>query len=164
MNKLISVIFILLAISVNNLMSLPSAKVKTLRGDITDTKNITNDGKPFIVVFFGVCCGTSLNAMNDINEKIDEWREKYGIKTFAISLDDTRNSKKVASIASGKSWKFEIYLDENHNFKRAMNVNEKPHFFLFDGAGEIIWQQKGYSAGIADVISEEIDKSLKKEN
>nr|MBA3900969.1 TlpA family protein disulfide reductase [Bacteroidota bacterium] len=48
---------------------------------------------------------------------------------------------------NGRNWDFEVYLDVNQDFKRAMNVNNVPHTFLLNGNGEIVWQHNSYSEG-----------------
>ena len=41
----------------------------------------------------------------------------------------------------------EVYLDDNQDFKRAMNVNVVPHVFIIDGNGEIVWAHNSYAEG-----------------
>jgi len=48
---------------------------------------------------------------------------------------------------NGKSWEYEVLLDENSDFKRAMNVNAVPHTFIVNGKGEIVWQHTSFSEG-----------------
>ena len=141
--------------------TIPSIKIKSLKGEIVDTKNLGNNGKPFLIVFFGSCCSPSLSAMNNLRENYDVWLEKYNLKIIAVSIDDSRNSKKVAPLAKIKGWQFDIYLDENSDFKRAMNVNNKPHYILFNGKSEIIWQRTGYIEGIEEEIQSTLQKAKK---
>ena len=49
--------------------------------------------------------------------------------------------------ADGKNWDYEVLLDVNSDFKRAMNVNLIPHTFLLNGKGEIVWQHTSFSEG-----------------
>jgi hypothetical protein len=66
---------------------------------------------------------------------------------YAVSIDNARSSKRVLPTVNGKSWEFEVLLDENGDFKRAMNVNVPPHTFILDGNGMIVWQHVGYLDG-----------------
>ncbi|HPO63665.1 MAG TPA: redoxin domain-containing protein [Candidatus Kapabacteria bacterium] len=156
---LIAVLFITFS---NNLFSqskdIPSVSIKNIKGETIDTKNFENGENPFLVVFFGSCCSPSLRAIENLSENYDLWIEKYNLKIFLISIDDTRSSKKVAPLAKGRGWKFEIYLDENSDFKRAMNVNNKPHYILFNGKKEKIWQKVGFIDGIEQEINNELEK------
>ena len=165
MKTIISTILILIILNFNQVYSqkttIPSVAIKSLKGEIVDTKNLGNEGKPFLIVFFGSCCSPSLRAMSNLNDNFDSWVEKYGLKIIAISIDDSRNSKKVAPLARGKGWKFEVYLDENSDFKRAMNITNKPHYILFNGKNQIIWQRNGFMEGIEEEISSELEKGKK---
>ena len=58
-----------------------------------------------------------------------------GVKIIAISTDDARNSSKVPAFVNGRAWDFEVYLDPNGDFKRAMNVNNVPHVFVIRDRG-----------------------------
>ena len=47
----------------------------------------------------------------------------------------------------GDSMEYEIYLDPNEDFKKAMNVVNIPHTFLVDGTGKVVWQHTSYAVG-----------------
>jgi len=77
----------------------------------------------------------------------EDWQDETGVKLVAISIDDTRNMAKVAPYVNGKGWDYEVYIDPNGDFKRALGVNNVPHTFLVNGAGEVVWQYNSYSEG-----------------
>jgi len=83
------------------------------------------------------------------------------MKLIAISIDDARTSAKVSTDVKSKGWKYEIYLDENQDFKRAMNVNNVPHTFLIDGKGEIVWSHNSYSEGDEELLYENVQRVAK---
>ena len=74
------------------------------------------------------------------------------------SIDDARNAGKVAPYVNGKAWDYEVYIDSNQDFKRALNVNNVPHTFLVNGEGEIVWQHNSYSEGDEDELYEAVKK------
>lgn len=141
---------------------IPSAKIKNLKGEIIDTKNLSNDGKPFVICFWATWCSPCIIEQNTLNEVYEKWKEETGVKIISVSIDDTRSSKKVAAFVKGRKWKFEIYLDENSNFKRAMNAGHPPHSFLVNGDGEIIWEHSGFAPGDEDELYAEIKKIVNK--
>ena len=49
-----------------------------------------------------------------------------------------------------------MYLDENGDLKRAMNVNNVPHAFLIDGNGKVVWQHNSYAPGDEEKLYEVI--------
>jgi hypothetical protein len=84
------------------------------------------------------------------------------LKIFAVSVDDTRSSSKVKPLVNGKGWEFDVYLDPNEDFKRAMNVNLTPHYFIFDGGQNLIWQKVGFLQGDEVEIQEVLESTVKK--
>jgi cytochrome c biogenesis protein CcmG, thiol:disulfide interchange protein DsbE len=48
---------------------------------------------------------------------------------------------------NGKNWEYDVLLDANSDFKRAMNVNAVPHTFIVNGKGEVVWQHTSFSEG-----------------
>ena len=60
-------------------------------------------------------------------------------------------------------WEYEVLVDVNSDFKRAMNVNNQPHTFVVDGKGEIVWEHVGYSEGSENNLFEIVQKTAKGE-
>ena len=59
----------------------------------------------------------------------------------------------------GQSFRdFEVLLDENGDFKRAMNVVNPPHVFVVDGQGNVVYQHNGYSDGSEQELIEVVRK------
>ena len=127
--------------------SLPSIIVKTIDGKTFNTKDIQNDGKPIIISFWATWCKPCVKELSTIAEVYEEWQKETGVKLVAVSVDDTRSSSKVAPFVNGKSWDYEVLLDLNGDFKRAMNVNEVPHMFILNGNKEIVWQHTSFAEG-----------------
>lgn len=141
---------------------LPSIKVKDLKGSKVSTGDFSNDGKPIIINFWATWCKPCLLELNTIHDLYSDWQEETGVKIIAISIDDTRNSSKVAPFTKGRGWTYDVYLDENSDFRRALNVNNPPHTFLLNGNGEIVWEHNGYAAGDEKILYKEIKKLIKK--
>ncbi|NUM49772.1 MAG: TlpA family protein disulfide reductase [Flavobacteriales bacterium] len=142
---------------------IPEAEVKDLKGSSFNTKNLSNEGKPMVINFWATWCTPCKKELNNIAEVYDEWQEETGVKIVAVSIDDTRNMSKVAPYVNSKSWEYEVYLDPNGDFKRALNVNNVPHTFLINGKGEIVWQHNSYSEGDEHELYELIKKLSKGE-
>jgi len=141
--------------------NLPSVKIKDINGNTIDTKTLNNDGKPFVIMFWATWCKPCLIEMKAVHENYEDWQNEYGIKIYAVSIDDSRNSHKVAPFAKGRGWKFNILIDENQDFKRAMNVNNPPHTFIIDSKGNIAWQHNGYAPGDEDEMIKQYKKLIK---
>lgn len=133
---------------------LPNIQIKTLNGDLIDAGEITNDGAPMVISFWATWCKPCIRELNAINDMYIDWQEETGVKLVAISIDDSRLSSKVRPFITSQGWEYEIYLDENSELRRALNVNNIPHTFLLDGKGNIVWQHNGYFPGDEDHLYE----------
>jgi cytochrome c biogenesis protein CcmG, thiol:disulfide interchange protein DsbE len=129
------------------LFKLPNVTVTDLDGKKIETDKLGNDGKPFILSFWATWCKPCVKELNAIAEVYEEWQQETGVKIYAVSIDDARTSAKVKPAVSGYGWEYDIILDKNQDFKRAMNVNSVPHTFVVNGNGEVVWQHTSYSEG-----------------
>ena len=137
--------------------ALPSTNVKTLDGSNFNITDLKNDGAPIVISFWATWCKPCKKELNNIAEVYDDWQEETGVKLVAISIDDTRSMSKVAPYVNASDWEYEIYLDPNSDFKRAMGVSTVPHTFLLNGENKIVWQHKGYIDGDEDELLEKIE-------
>jgi peroxiredoxin len=142
--------------------SIPNVNLKDLTGKTISSKNFDNGGKPIVISFWATWCKPCLEELNAMAELYDEWAEATDVKIIAISIDDSRNSKKVAPLVKSKKWKFDVYLDENSDFKRAMGVSNPPHTFLLDGNKNIVFEHNGFAEGDETNLYNEIKKIIDK--
>ena len=129
------------------LFKLPSVNVTDMNGKKINTAELSNNGKPFIISFWATWCKPCVKELTTISEVYQDWQEQTGVKLIAVSIDDSRSSAQVKTLSNGKNWEYEILLDQNSDFKRAMNVNAVPHTFLVNGKGEVVWQHTSFSEG-----------------
>jgi len=145
---IISVLIIPLWLTAQETLNkLPSVDLKTLDGKTVNTSQLSNDGNPIILSFWALWCKPCMRELSTIAEVYDDWVEETGVKLVAVSIDDSRSSSRVGPTVNGKGWEYEVLLDANSEFKRAMNVNAIPHTFLIDGKGEIVWQHTSFAEG-----------------
>ena len=128
---------------------LPAVTIRTLDGQTVSAATIfrASEGKPTIVSFWATWCKPCIAELTNIAEEYGDWQKESGVKLVAISIDDARNAVKVGPLVRGKGWEYAVYIDQNQDLKRALNVNNVPHTFLLNGAGEIVWQHNAYQEG-----------------
>lgn len=143
---------------------IPSVEVKNIGGENINTSTLSNDGKPMIISFWATWCKPCVQELTAISEQYEEWQKETGVKVIAVSTDDSRNMARVQPFVNSRSWEYEIYLDPNGDFKRALNVNNIPHTFLVNGKGEIVWQHNSYTPGDEDELFELVKKLAKGES
>lgn len=164
MKKLFVLLFAMLVVSglqAQQKSDLPNVMVKNLQGQDVNIAKLSNNGKPFVMTFWATWCSPCIKEHNALAEVYQDWKDETGVKIYAVSIDDSRSTAKVKPTVEGKGWDFEILLDANGDLKRAMNVSNPPHTFLFDGNGKIVYQHTGYIDGSEEDLYEEILK-LKK--
>tara|TARA_B100000530_G_scaffold110837_1_gene69135 strand:- start:43 stop:534 length:492 start_codon:yes stop_codon:yes gene_type:complete len=138
--------------------TLPNTVVKTLKGSNFNIKNIENNGNPIVISFWATWCKPCKKELNNIAEVYEDWQDETNVKLVAISIDDSRSMMRVAPYINASDWEYEIYLDPNGDFKRAMGVSTIPHTFLLNENKEIVWQHQGYIDGDEEKLFEQIQK------
>ena len=137
---------------------LPQIEVQTLGGTKVPIASLHQTGKPTIVSFWATWCKPCINELNSLAERYDELQEELGVTLVAVSIDDSRTSPKVGPFVAGQGWDYTVVLDPNSDLRRAMGVNNVPHTFLLNGAGEVVWQVNKYVPGEEEVLISEIRK------
>lgn len=151
---------ILCAISAN--AQLPSVQLKDLQGKPVDSATLSNDGKPFIMSFWATWCKPCIRELKAIDEVYADWVEETGVKVYAISVDEAQNVSKVKPFVDSRGWEYEVLLDPNSDFCRAMGAQNVPHVVVVDGNGKIIESHSGYTDGSEDHLIELVRKALVK--
>ena len=141
---------------------LPSVTLKNIDGKTVNTAKLHNDGKPFIISFFATWCKPCQRELDAIHEQIADWEEETGVKVIAVSIDQGPNVDKVKPLVDSKGWEYEVLLDPNGDFNRAMNVNGSvPTVFVIDGKGKIVDRRSGYVDGSEQHLIEKVRELLK---
>ncbi len=114
-------------------------------GKIVNTKELSNNGKPFIISLWATWCRPCIEELAAIADVYDDWLEETGVKLFAVSIDDAKTASRVVPFVNGRAWDYEILQDLNSDFKRALNVVDIPFLCILNGNGEIVWQHTSYA-------------------
>ncbi len=140
---------------------LPKVELKDINGKTVNTSELSNDGKPFIISFFATWCKPCMREIKAIHEVYPDWQDETGVKLILVSIDEGQNVQKVKPLVLGNGWDFDVLLDSNSDFKRAMQVNLIPAVFVVDGKGEIVYSHSGYSDGSEAHLIEVVREHLK---
>ncbi len=138
--------------------SLPDVSIKDLKGQSISTKQFGEASQPTIISFWATWCKPCLQEINAINENLEDWKAENKVRFIAISVDDSRSKGRVPTLVNSKKWQFEVYIDENGDFQRALNVINVPHTFVLDAQGKIIYQHTSYASGDEEAYIEAIRK------
>ncbi|MFW5658503.1 MAG: TlpA family protein disulfide reductase, partial [Bacteroidota bacterium] len=136
----------------------PSVTIQDIDGKNINSNTLSEHDGPIVVSFWALWCKPCIQELMAINDAYIDLEEDYNLKLYAVSIDDARNATKVKSFVNGKAWDFEVLLDQNSDFKRAMNVNNVPHSLLLTPDGRIVKQHTSYVPGDEEILYEEIAK------
>lgn len=138
---------VMLAFAMLAQAQLPNVKLQDVNGNTVQTGAISNDGKPIVISFFATWCKPCLRELKAIHEVYPDWQDETGVKMYIVSIDQAQDANKVKPLVDGFGWEYEVLLDPNGDFKRAMNVQNVPHVFVLDGKGKIVYNHAGYVDG-----------------
>jgi peroxiredoxin len=140
---------------------LPSVTLKTMDGKTVNTSELSNDGKPFIIDFFATWCKPCNRELDAIGEVYEDWQKETGVKIFAVSIDQAQNINKVKPLVENHGWEYEVLLDPNSDFKRALGIQMIPYVLIVDGKGNIVYKHNGYTDGAETELIEKVRELVK---
>lgn len=153
MKKVLTLICLLLFVPMLSL-ALPSVLLKDMNGKTVDTGTLSNNGKPTIISFWATWCKPCLRELKALHEVYADWRDETGVRIVIVSIDEAQNAQKVKPLVDGFGWDFDVLLDTNGDFRRAMNVQSVPHVFVINGKGQIVHNHVGYTDGSEEELLE----------
>lgn len=156
MKKLILATLLLLAVFTTASAQLPKVVLKSIDGKTVSTDTLRNDGKPFIIDFFATWCKPCNRELNAINEVYQDWVDETGVKIYAISIDQGQNVNKVKPLVDEYGWTYDVLIDANSEFKRALGIQMIPYVLVCDGDGKIVYKHNGYTEGAENELIEKV--------
>lgn len=140
---------------------LPAVTLTDITGKTVRTDTLSNDGKPFIISFFATWCKPCNRELTAISEVYDDWKEETGVKVIAVSIDQAQNINKVKPLVDGNGWEYDVLLDPNSDFKRALGIQMIPYVLIIDGKGNIVYKHNGYTEGAENELIEKVRELVK---
>ncbi len=162
LKKTFAVAALLLCFTATTKAQLPSVTLKDMNGKAVRTDTLSNGGKPFIIDFFATWCKPCNRELTAISEVYDEWQEETGVKVIAVSIDQAQNINKVKPLVDNHGWPYEVLLDPNSDFKRALGVQMIPYTIIVDGSGKIAYKHNGYTEGAEQELIQKVRELLGK--
>ena len=159
---LILVVFTIFSLSTwaqKDVQTMPNISLKDMNGKPKNMEDDSKSGKITIVSFWATWCSPCKKELSNIHEVYEDWKTKYDLQLVAVCTDNARNVMKVKPYVDGQGWDYDIIMDTNQDFQRALNIVQIPHTFLLDQNGKIVYQHSGYVEGDEFALEEKI-KSL----
>jgi peroxiredoxin len=149
-------LFVFVIFFTNAQNTIPNISLKSLDGKLVNTANLSKD-KVIVISFWATWCVPCINELDAISDVYDDWKEETNVTLYAVSTDNSRSVKRVKPLVNGKDWDYEILLDTNNDFKRALGISSVP-FVLIVKNNKIMYKHSGYTPGAEDELYEEIKK------
>lgn len=149
MNRLVYILIGFLALlgSAKASAQLPSIVLKDTRGQAVNVSEISNDGNPVVISFFATWCKPCMRELKAIADLYTDWQDETGVKMYIVSIDDAQNSSKVKPLVDAEGWEYEVLLDPNSEFFKALGLQTVPHVLVLDGDGNVRMSHSGYTDG-----------------
>ena len=162
MKKIISLFVLMLVASFGTVQAqLPAETLRAIDGKAVRTDTLSNGGKPFIIDFFATWCKPCNRELDAIAEVYDDWRKETDVKIIAVSIDQAQNINKVKPLVDNHGWEYEVLLDPNSDFKRALGIQTIPDVLIVDGNGRIVYKHNGYTDGAETELIEKVRELIK---
>ena len=143
--KVLFVVAFLAIVGIAQAQTLPAVTLKDINGKTVQTDKLSNDGKPFIISFFATWCKPCNRELSAISEVYADWQDETGVKLIAVSIDQAQNINKVKPLVDSNGWEYDVLLDPNSDFKRALGIQMIPYVIIVDGKGNIVYKHNGYT-------------------
>ena len=147
MKKLLTALSLLFATSTLVAQEIPSTNLKTLDGQSINIQDAISDEGPTVISFWATWCKPCIKELTAFMDYAIDLEEEVGAKVLAVSIDDSRNSARIAPMVQGQGWEYTVLLDENQDLKRNLGIVNVPFTLVRNKEGEVGWKHSGYSPG-----------------
>ncbi len=154
--KKIQLLLLFIGFSAFAQKELPNLNLTTLEGKTISLKNdFAEKDKIYIFSFWATWCTPCIAELDELNDLQEEWKKSVNFEIVAVSTDDSRTQKRVKPLINGKGWEFNIALDSNQDFKRAMSIVNIPYTIVVKNQ-QIVHIQNGYVPGSENELLEKL--------
>ncbi len=140
--------------------SIQASGLVSLDGTIVTTDEISNEGKPLVMIFWKSNDRESCEQLLMINEAYQDFIQYRDVKVIAICIDCVGSIQHIKPFIYGHDLAIDVYIDQNGDFKRSMNILHSPSTILFDHQMNINCQFSGYCSNIEDLLCTKIEQCL----
>ena len=162
MNKhLFALVLLWVAFCATASAQLPKVVLKDINGKTVSTDTLSNGGKPFIIDFFATWCHPCNRELKAINEVYADWQQETGVKLYAVSIDQAQNIQKVKPLVNNHGWEYDVLLDPNSDFRKALGAQMIPFVVVCDGKGNIVYRHNGYTDGAEEELINKVRELVK---
>ena len=142
--------------------TIPDVDIYTLEGKRISASDISKNNEPVVIFFWKTTDLKSLDQLFIINDGYENQLKWKNVKIVGICTDCPGTAQSIKPFVYGNDISFDIYIDQNNDLKRAMNVHETPYTILIDKEKNTCSMIMGYCANIVELINDKFDKRFAK--
>ncbi len=135
--------------------------LRTLNGSMITVDSMVSSRKGIILVFWEPMNTTCYNNLENLQEAWSSNIKSLGVDLVAICVDREGNHAKLKPLVNGKSWDFDVFVDDNGGVKRLLGINTIPYTILLDENKEVKCRYSGYCSGDEVQLCNKIEHCLK---
>ncbi len=139
---------------------LPETDLYDLDGARINASELSGEDATLIMIFWNSNDKKSFEQLLDVSEQYQELLKAENIKVLGICTDVNGNIQQVKPVVLANNIDFEVYVDKNNDFKRAMNVSGSPYLILVAGNQAHEHRYAGNSFNIEDYFGQDQDSHL----
>ena len=131
-----------------NAQTLPSKTLQDISGKNVELKTLIDGKTPFVISFWMTTCKPCMKEMEALTDEAIDWNERFPLRIYAVSVDDSRSLQRAVAMAKGSGWEgITPLFDVNGDLRRALNVSAVPQVFVYDAKGNQVYTHIGYRPG-----------------
>jgi peroxiredoxin len=154
--KKLAFLLLFISFSIFAQNNLPDLNLTTLDGKTVSLKSdFSEPDKLYVYSFWATWCAPCIQELDEMNDIQVEWKKSLNMEIIAVSTDDSRTQKRVKPLINGKGWNYQVLLDTNQDFKRALTIVNIPYTIVVKN-NKIVHIQNGYVPGSEDELFEKL--------
>ena len=159
MNKLAVYLFLTFLCVAAFGQQIPSVSLQDGAGKAVSTASLIDHETPFVVSIWMTTCKPCLEELDTLAEELPDWDGGFPLRIYAVSMDDSRSTKRAVAMAKGRDWDgLTALFDVNADLRRALNVSSVPQVFVYDKDGKLFYTHIGYRPGDEQELLSEVRK------
>lgn len=155
MKRLLFVGILFLSISVFSQKNIPNIYLSDFEGSKTKIYDVIEKDKLTVISLWATWCVPCIKELDAISDVYEEWKDEIEFEIIAVSVDDSRSTRRAKALVNGKGWPYEIFLDSNQDFKRALGTSFIPQTLIIRN-NKILYQHTGYQPGDEEYLFEKL--------
>lgn len=159
MKNIIALLFIIASANIYAQVDLPDVTLMDLNGKQVSLATISKN-KTVVISLWATWCVPCIKELDAIATSYNKQKKDIDFELIAVSVDDTRSTRRVKPFVTGKGWDYQILLDTNNQLRSSLGVTAIPYTLIVKD-GKIKYRHTSFTAGSEAELFEKFKKIKK---